>query len=92
MNSGTIVQARDHVLIGSRLPVRSAFSTFVSKPFNDIRALLQRASHNSSFPRPLAGRLIVRFRVDSWVGLRQAYRVDSVEPASGNSCQCEVRL
>ena len=27
-NSGTIVQARDHVLIGSRLPLASCASTF----------------------------------------------------------------
>ena len=44
-NSGTTVQARAQVLIGSRLPEESALRHFLEQPLDDVRAFLQRTSH-----------------------------------------------
>ena len=44
-NSGTIVQARAQVLIGSRLPDESALVHLLEQPLDDVRAFLERTSH-----------------------------------------------
>ena len=55
MNSGTIVQARAQVLIGSRLPVWLGPVHLLEQPLDDVRAFLQRTSHGPCSPRTWSG-------------------------------------
>ena len=71
MNSGTIVQARAQVLIGSRLPGVLGPVHLLEQPLDDVRAFLQRTSHVISIPAPLAA-----FGGPSWSG--RVALVDSV--------------
>ena len=74
MNSGTIVHDRDHVLIGSRLPLESCASTFSNTrgstygPFFALRPMMDYLSFSWPYRRLFRRRIMAV--LDGFRGLR----------------------